>query len=307
MQILILFILLLLNSCSSSHLNLDKNLNDDYTISRLPATDNDCSKIATELILRPEKNNYQEAILAKEAVQGLGDSFYLRGSKNPSSDEWKSQNFTNPEAYDATKPFRFIVHKLTALDGNWTKKMLGTSAPIDLISNPQDISNARILSASIISENKRTTYGGVVGLILKIPETNIVATRPADMQSMIPLGKALADSEDSFERTLSKFHKFYGIENPNTLLKHTSTGLYNEMIAVGTGTVGEKVEVIGIALFETNGYLPLFPGVETKLLESASNNHLPVIRIPVINDINLSEYAIFEEENQNFQKLLKAP
>jgi hypothetical protein len=273
---------------------LDNNSNNDSVAFRIPATDIDCFKSSTELILK------------SKGIHPLSKNIILV-ARSAEDTAWNSQNFTKLEAYDSTKPFQFIVHKLTAFDGNWSKKMLGFDVPVDLISNPQAISSAKVLSASVISESKRTTYGGSVGLILKIPQKNIVATRPADMQSMIPLGKALADSQESFERTLVKFHEFYGIENPRELLDHTTAALYNEVVAVGTGAGGEKVEVIGIALFEMNGYLPLYPGVEAKLLESAHNNNLQVIRIPMTTKMNLSEYAGFEEQNQDFQKFLVDP
>jgi hypothetical protein len=215
---------------------------------------------------------------------------------------WNTSGFTSPSAFDPAK-FRLIVHKISPFDGiHWEKKMIGVATPIDLLKEPQRIAEAKAFSASVISEKKSTTYNGFVGLILEIPEKNIVATRPVDMQTMGPLGRAAKISDGALKREMEKYTDFYGVITPEEILTQTPVHDFNEILVTGESDAGNRVKVIGFAVFDVQGMKMLDPTVEKLIADSAKANGIPVIRIDWSGEMDFSGRLTQEPQTEQFNR-----
>lgn len=142
---------------------------------------------------------------------------------------------------------------------------------IDLATQPWRVSEKTVLSASIITENSRGTYGDL-GLILKAPFGNIIDMNTSD------LGTNLFDpAQAAAKKTGSACY------TPRDLARLTHEHSYNEVSLRGTSEVG-TIEVVGIFVkVDENGTpFTMFKEDAKKLAAWGLKNDCPVI--PVLSE-----------------------
>ena len=141
--------------------------------------------------------------------------------------EWVSM--TDPGHHNPNS-FRYIVHALKDNMSRVIQKIagsqsrVGTDNVIDLLSNPEKISQKPFISTSLIDQDRSATFAPS-GFILAVPPANIIETSPTDLGSNLWRGHN--DVQDAIDkRSLTT--------TPKDLLAETSRVEYNEVVVTGT-------------------------------------------------------------------------
>ena len=150
---------------------------------------------------------------------------------------------------------------------------------IDLLTNPEKITEKRVISTSLIDQDHTDTWRAV-GYILRVPVDNILKTCAEDCGTDFMRGAQTTN-------TLYQKRDTNGIANPNTVLAHSSPKSYNEIVLAGTGRTGQKVEIVGV-------FIKIFPDGEEVDPESTSQIRYAAYRlnVPIIKiKERVNEYA----------------
>lgn len=195
----------------------------------------------------------------------------VKTAKTPEQryESWCS-GFTNPSDHNNER-YRYLIHGLASPIGRSIQQIamiehnLGDrhANPINLEEEPEKINEKIRISASVIDEKRRSTWGDV-GLILSTPPENIRGIYSADA------GTPWYDDAVGVESTLS-----CTIEE---LLEQTTPGLYNEVVLTGTTSAG-KVELVGffVNIFADNDYVD--PEMARKIRILSRHINLPLVEI----------------------------
>jgi hypothetical protein len=169
---------------------------------------------------------------------------------------WSSSIFTDPAKHDPKK-YVYLIHSLNN-SFHWDKPEKAFGLPNDeselnLMLNPDFVSQLGFISATIISNEKPTTYGLGSGLILRVPIENIIATYPGDMRSD-DIRLALEKDADTVASSLYKKFSLDGLLSPQQLLDETLPDFYNEVLLAGETSAGSTIEVIGYFTKNIDGH-----------------------------------------------------
>ncbi len=161
-------------------------------------------------------------------------------------EEWNN-GFSNPKMVMAQE-YRYLVHgvgnqarrtiqKTFLLESTRKEGLeLDNNQDIDLLRNPEKISDKKIISTSIIDQDHRATYGDV-GFILRAPAGNVLKISAKDN------GTFFADPESAIKRMKSET----SINSLDLLMQRTgkfSDHDWNEVCLEGKTDHGQ-VEIIG--------------------------------------------------------------
>lgn len=129
----------------------------------------------------PPKTNFGETHLDRRFVPS-------RATPEAIAVSWNT-GFTDPAAHDETR-FKYLVHGLQGKAGEIVQILHAIDRMkrgegdllqmIDLLEQPYRIGNKKIISASVIDQDHRITFGNG-GLILKTPFENILDAAPQDI------------------------------------------------------------------------------------------------------------------------------
>jgi hypothetical protein len=163
----------------------------------------------------------------------------------PERDAWDPKNFTDPKAYAANKPFKFIVWgMMNAYTGR------GVSYET-ILKDPTASAKTSLMSTSIIDQDHRATYYPY-GFILKVPQQNIISTHSKDQAfknyKSVTEGMTAVEAADMLGE-VRRVAATYKIDTPAKILAGT-TGKggsygYNEVVVMGLSPEGKFVEVVG--------------------------------------------------------------
>jgi hypothetical protein len=169
---------------------------------------------------------------------------------------WSAFPFSDPSQHDSLH-FVYIVHDIFGFTIDEAQKTVWEHnlAPyqINIIRNPERISEIAVISSSIINQNHIKTYGAGWGVILKVPSSNFMAATPKDMQSS-KLREALPLGTNAVDKQIGTLIKRHGLPSPEQILEQTPKDRHNEVLILGTGPNGEKVEVAGFYLIKRGRY-----------------------------------------------------
>lgn len=193
------------------------------------------------------------------------------------TDPWSPQRFTDPVTYKAGQEFRFIAHavrKLALLEAIFPDK-----GEINLLKHPNLIANIPTLSASVISQNRSTTWSNS-GFILEVPSENILEAKPYDVFTR--------NWANDGQHRSSRPHSF----SPGGLLRATSPAAYNEVVVQGTSSNGSKIRVNGIFIKTDRMNKPVSTAARVRALKAiAKQYHLPIVYIPDVHTDNPGDNA----------------
>ncbi len=190
---------------------------------------------------------------------------------------WDSAGFTDPDSvsgemgirgHQSKEDFQFIVHTAPITHLMEGQGVFSTDAENALASWD-------VACASIVNQNKTFTYGSV-GVILKVPQQNVIAASPDDLMSETNIGlidrtsklvnvpgkdstKARYEAMPDYQRSgllkkeLARYQRY--TNTPDEVLKKTY-GARNEILICTSGGVNihegqkatGKVEIVGIFL-----------------------------------------------------------
>jgi len=189
---------------------------------------------------------------------------HFLNSKFKGQDErrsWNEDNLTSPHDYkNDPYHFRFLTYSVeggTADDKSWFMALQVVHSQvqqkygkpndydpqvINVLEEPDKISEKRVISASLIDQNHKATWGSS-GFLLTITPSNVVATHTHDAGTDTYMGQ-IAPSTAQMEK--ERLFEKYGIGSPQNLLNNSSTQFYNEVVLQGTGDDGQKIQITGI-------------------------------------------------------------
>lgn len=225
------------------------------------------------------------AILASDALANPRETFELLHGRNSPVETrlavartaWAAAGLTAPAPDAAT--YVYLIHSLNQLSLTGTKHNFATGEDIDLLREPQRVSEFPVLSLSLISEQKSVTYAGNVGLILRVPADAIFAASAEDMQSF-DVRDAFASGREAGRTTLVERFERFGLPPPADLLEMTPNSIYNEVLVTGTSDSGIPVQVVGFYMKEIEGLNPLkLWGAIAALEDLAAAKGLPLVTI----------------------------
>jgi len=220
------------------------------------------------------------AISLDKNLEGIG----LKAVVANKQASWKRFKFSDPNQHDSN--YVYIVHSLNTTEVTATKRIFGSNNQrVNLIENPERISDIPIISASLVSQDKPMTYGMGIGLILKVPAKGIFSTREVDLQSN-QVRDFLEKSPELAAKKIVQKYQEYGLDSPQELLLKTPSDFYNEILLLGKTPEGEKVEVVGYFVKAIDGMnIVELMGNMDALKIIAAKNSLPVV---ILNSTNLN-------------------
>lgn len=192
---------------------------------------------------------------------------FLNKPESEIKKSWEN-SFTNPNNHDDDK-YCYMVHGLIGLDARIKQKIFlsdiqtsDNSQDIDLLQYPEKVSEKKVISASIVDQNHRTTWGHV-GLILDVPYKNIMAAYKEDV------------STPFFDINKVKREKVPSVDD---ILKLTNSKRHNEIIL--TGQIDDKkVNICGFwTKVDKNGE-PIDKFLYRKMRRLSEEKGLPLIKI----------------------------
>lgn len=221
------------------------------------------------------------------------------GQADSNREKWAPNNFTDPSQLPALKnredwtgrsvpPYMFLVH------------MNANPATSAVWQEPDRFDRYSASSLTLMSNKKPFTYPGpgqTQGLILRVPENNILVTHYTDLMSQLHLesiakektGRSLA------EEILELISATGGrLEAPETVLNMTNSGTptvgmsskYNEVVVCGKPGVQlpwgvtEKVQVVGMFMLVTKDGKLLIGGEERLQAMRIHCKNLPLLFLP---------------------------
>ena len=207
---------------------------------------------------------------------------------------WNPANFTDPTTFNGLKkprsgfgphlpvpPFRFIIHGV----GNY----LG-----DVFDTPDILTRYEVLSMSLMS-NTNSHAHDPQGVILQVPENNILAASPTDVavQNYAPAFDPNAPGAVTIsDNLIDVAARTGGLRSPDYLLQHIrGYPYYNEVVVCGRAHVPLPQGMTGIMAVvglwvstDANGEIRGDAGTrqarELRVKACARTYHLPVLYIP---------------------------
>jgi len=213
---------------------------------------------------------------------------------NGNRPSWNPANFTAPATLNGlTKrrsgfgphfplpPFRFIIHAV----GNY----MG-----DVFDTPAILTRYEVLSMSLMSNTNAHAHDPQ-GVILRVPENNILAASPTDVavQNYAPAFNPNAPGAVTItDNLIDVAARTGGLRSPNYLLQNIrGYPYYNEVVVCGRANVPlphgmtGTMTVVGLfVLTDANGVIRGDPATsqarDLRVKACARNYHLPVLYIP---------------------------
>lgn len=194
---------------------------------------------------------------------------------------------TDPK-YHNPKNFCYIVHGINPAAHNNLMLLAMKNGgydfkqEIDLLENPERISEKKVISSSVISENHLTTWGNVF-FILDVPWENHVSMQPRDQ------GTNVTRPDFVLEHARSPY------TTPRKLIEQGNTGL-NELVVTGKKNGNAiKIAGVGIKKYTDNGEI-MSPEEAARMREIAKELGVPLIEFEVNEKIEDSP----PEVNHNY-------
>jgi hypothetical protein len=159
------------------------------------------------------------------------------------AETWAPENFTDPEQLDQVKSFKIIFHSITAFgwastkpgSGSWNEKLLND--PTLIANNPQ-------ISTCLLSNEKRATFMGRIGFILRPVVNNIVGSKSSDAGT-----RSYTGFTEEVLSSLENNSKGIPIRTPDKILQDTTAFEYNEIVWTGTNQeTQEKMIPTGVLI-----------------------------------------------------------
>lgn len=230
----------------------------------------DLLKILRDFSASMGNSKYLDSLDLSE--KGTPVSVLSQSQRDALRTEWQ-QEFTSPNPKD-TQKFRFLVHGLQSgmvrtiqhLD-LLRDKAYAPEHNVNLLHSPHDIHRKKLISCSIIDQDKRGTFGNV-GLILRAPFENVLDMRPEDA------GTNYLDPNKTHQ-TLGDQKRLMPIK---LLLSSTGTGMtpYNEVVLSGETDAG-KVEIVGVFIKTDKAGLPLDPEMAREISMISGRLNVPIV------------------------------
>lgn len=242
-------------------------------------------------------NCFVSALTLLISLSGWGGSFPCKSrfAQTPQEcralESWNNLSFTDVQDLDRYRKFTVIFHSITGFGWNGETNPKPGSFNERLLRDPSLISNNPKISASVISETKRKTFRGHIGLILEVSPENVVGASFEDAGS--PPVKSYNEDE-LFMLELYSSNRAVDIITPKDVLARTVK--YNEVVLTGTDqSSGRRVLATGIILRCDSSKMTRLDGLKQIDFEAYVKNKCSKFSPRVIQDLyNLrSQYPIF--------------
>lgn len=202
---------------------------------------------------------------------------------------------TDPKEHDP-KRFRYLVQAfnpfakasqpLTAisaeLSGAYKVDKSQGDQSINLFDQPERLAERVSLSMSLIDQEHTDTWGEG-GIIVESPEENIVITSPTDTGSH-------SSSREFLKKQAQDQLRLSGEQ----LLKSTSDGIYNEVVAFAKSESGETVRLKGFFIKVDKRGQPTDSVIAEKMRQNARRLNLPLVEIMVQGPYEQEVFEIAE-------------
>ena len=179
-------------------------------------------------------------------------------------------SLTHPRNHSSAR-FSYLVHALSDEPVRLMQLIAITAAKgcqegqnIDLLTQPEKLAEKKVISCSLIDQDKSSTFSDV-GLILNCPPENIVGMSSSDAGTNFAAPDQVVSSRQPVLKT------------PQELLQETSKGAYNEVVITGKSNTG-TVSIIGCFVKTANGR-PRKPEKSSRIRELACRLSVPVVEI----------------------------
>ena len=182
-------------------------------------------------------------------------------------ESWSPKYFTDPN-FHSPDQFRYFIHGVQIL-----KNIL------DL--DPSFLGKNEIISASIIDQNHRKAFAPL-GLIIGVPETNVIAAAPHDIGS--PKARTAKEVTSIIIQEVNRLIVNHPVRPLNEVLIATPMDGYNEILVTGsTGKgPGREIAVVGVYIVPIEGFtlaqMAKSPSIQA-FLNWAHKWKLPVVEI----------------------------
>ena len=200
---------------------------------------------------------------------------------------------TDPEKHNP-KNFRYLVHAFNPsatvsqplvaisaeLSGEYKVDETEGDQSINLFEEPERLAERVSLSMSLIDQDHTGTWGKG-GIIVEAPEENIVITSPTDVGSH-------NSSKEFLERQAQKQPRLAGEQ----LLKFTSHGIYNEVVAFAKSETGKPLRLKGFFIKVDKNGQPTDPVIAQKMRQHAARLNLPLVEIQVLGPYEQEMFEI---------------
>jgi len=202
---------------------------------------------------------------------------------------------TDPKEHNP-KNFRYLVHAFNPfatasqpfvaisaqLSGAYKVDKREGDQSINLFEQPERLVERVSLSMSLIDQDHTGTWGPG-GIIVEAPEENIVITSPTDAGSH-------SSSKEFLKRQAQNRPRLTGEQ----LLKSTSPGIYNEVVAFAKSETGKTVRLVGFFIKVDKNGQPTDSVIAQKMREHAARLNLPLIEIQVQGPYEQEKFVIAE-------------
>ena len=215
----------------------------------------------------------------------------LTSEKEPPIKVWGG--VTDPKEHNP-KNFRYLVHAFNSfatasqplvaisaeLSGAYKVDKTEGDQSINLFDEPERLAERVSLSMSLIDQDHTGTWGEG-GIIVEAPEENIVITSPTDVGSH-------NSSKEFLERQAQKQPRLAGEQ----LLKFTSHGIYNEVVAFAKSETGKPLRLKGFFIKVDKNGQPTDPVIAQKMRQHAARLNLPLVEIQVLGPYEQEMFEI---------------
>lgn len=181
---------------------------------------------------------------------------------------WNPLKFSDPRKHDSKK-FTYIV-RVVSLKESFSEN----------IARITNLHQREEMSASVINERHRRTFGTGLksGLILHVPEENILFSNPWDMALGAP--KDRFDSGNVFDPNMASLvnKPAFGLHSPEQLLKESSElNAYNEVLVKGGNN--NPTTVVGLFYIPELSSSKAQNEIVSQLEKIAEHLDIPLIKI----------------------------
>ncbi len=189
---------------------------------------------------------------------------------------------TDPKEHDPKK-FRYLVHAFNPfatasqplaaisaeISGAYKVDKSQGDQSVNLFDQPERLAERVSLSMSLIDQEHTGTWGEG-GIIVESPDENIVITSPTDTGSH-------SSSKEFLEKQVQDQLRLSGEQ----LLKSTSDGIYNEVVAFAKSESGKTLRLKGFFIKVDKRGQPIDSVIAEKMRQHARRLNLPILEIQV--------------------------
>ena len=202
---------------------------------------------------------------------------------------------TDPKEHNPKK-FRYLVHAFNPfathsqplvaisaeISGTYKVDKSQGDQSINLFDQPEKLGERVSLSMSLIDQEHTDTWGGG-GIIVEAPEENIVITSPPD-------AGVHSSSKELLKRQAQGQLRLSGEQ----LLRSTSDGIYNEVVAFAKSEGGATLRLKGFFIkVDKRGQLT-DPVIAEKMRQHARRLNLPLVEIQIQEPYEQEKFEIAE-------------